>query len=218
MTQESRIMARRPSAAVPAEPMGEHCPAEPPSVIPRDLVDSVVFRVERAVRWANWDLAHRIVMDAKRAADETAEVDLLPLDQRPVECLYDLAGLPLPWCRALACCKPGRRPPVLVRDVVRYGELRLSTHELFGARGARFVHACIAVARRQITRAMMGYLQWTTTTTEVVCFDENQTGPPTRNTRLVGRRAAQNHTSVVLTAWPAHTVTVADTRTPGCIG
>lgn len=217
-TIERNILASRPSSAIPVDPMGENCPAEPPSIIPPDLVDSVVFRIERAVRWANWDLAHRIVLDAKRQADETAELDLVPLEQRPVECLYDLSGLPLPWCHALACCKHGRRPPILVGDVLRYGEDRLALHEPFGPQRARFVHLCIAVARRQLARQLLHYLHWQLTTEETSCFDDDEPSAPTRNKRPAGRRGARNHTSVVLTGWPARMVTVADTVMPGPTG
>lgn len=128
--------------------------------LPPELVQSAVTRLRWAIQCANFDWARRIVADAERATNEHLSDHLVPLEDRHVRCLHELAGLPQSTCDALACIHDYRHQPVMVRDVIDYGQFSLSRREPFNGARARLVFAAIGAARREIERQIQALTCW----------------------------------------------------------
>lgn len=160
------IRARRPSAPTRerAEADAQECVQAPTVVVPPETVRSVVARLAHAIQWGNWDMGRRVLADAERQTDEAIQEILEPLDRQPVERLTELAGLSPALVRGLRVVNSFARRPVTIREVVRYGEDGLRTHESFGPDRAAIVFRAIRRAQRTRMDRIRKLLCW-----EVVC-------------------------------------------------
>lgn len=146
------IRARRPSAPSrdTTESAAQECTQAPPEVVSPDVVRSVIARLSHAVQWANWEMCRRVLDDAERQADESIQEILAPLDHQPVDRLTELAGLAPALVRSLRVVNAFAKRPVTIREVVRYGEDGLRTHESFSDDREKIVFR--AIRRAQATR------------------------------------------------------------------
>lgn len=154
--------ARRPTATDWTPPGPEDLPFDPPQILPDDLVESVMLRLDHAVRWANWEMVERVIQDARRQSQEIAHEAVRPVEERPVECLHELTGLPESLISPLRLVNRYARRPVTVGEVVAYGRAQLAGHEAFRDGRAALVWASIKVARRQIERQLQALTCWST--------------------------------------------------------
>lgn len=153
--------ARRPLATRPEpRPAPEPPPPVPVQVVPDELVESVMLRLDHAVRWGNWDMADRVLADAKRQTHEIAHEAVRPLEERPVECLHELAGLPEALIRPLRIVNDFARRPVTVGELLDFGRARLATHDAYQGNRASMVWGAIRIARRQIERQIQDLTCW----------------------------------------------------------
>jgi hypothetical protein len=164
MTRHDRpVRARRPASTKPPEDADEpQAEFAPPQVVPEELVRSVMLRINHAVRWGNWAMVDRVIQDARRQSREIAHEILCPLEDRPVECLHELAGLPEHLIKPLRLVNRFARRPVTIGEVLAYGS-RLSDHEPYLGRRAEYVWAAIRAARRRIERETQALTCWSIT-------------------------------------------------------
>lgn len=156
------IQVRRPSSVEEERQPADkgNSLVEPPQLVSDDLVNSVLFRLEHAVKWANWDMAGRVIADAKRSSQEVVDDWIQPLEQRSVACLHQLAGLAPSTISALRCVNHYARRPVTVGELITYGRARLEQHEPFQGGKARIVFAAVGAARRELDRRIAKLCCW----------------------------------------------------------
>lgn len=154
---------RRKPTVVSPEPRPDPlaCTQEPPSVLPESLVRSTLLRLEHAVRWANWPMVLRVCQDARRAHEQLAHELLQPIEQRPIEALNALAGLPRATVYALRTLRNHRGPLQTVQDVLDYGEIPLTTAPGMTWQRAEEVLRAIERARATIDREIDRQACWT---------------------------------------------------------
>lgn len=155
-------VAKRPSShfetRAPIDPPA--CAPQIPVVVSGDMLRGAMLRLEQAVSWGAWDLCDRILADLRRQTADAAEEDLRPLEDRPVACLQELAGLPRKLADGLRCVNGYKRKPVLVGELLQYGRARLGTHEMYQDGKARIVWAAIGAAKRSIERRLAELTCW----------------------------------------------------------
>jgi len=154
--------ARRPTATEWIPPNPEDLPLDPPQIVPEDLVESVMLRLDHAVRWGNWSMVERVLEDARRQSHEIAHEAIRPVEERPVECLRELAGIPVSLITPLRLVNHYAREPVTVGQVLCYGRARLAGHDAYRDGRAAILWAAIKVARRQIERQLQALTCWST--------------------------------------------------------
>lgn len=156
------IRARRPASSEPSDwqPEPDTGPVDPPQIVPESLVESVLLRVDHAVRWANWDMVQRILDDARRQSREITQEALRPVEERTVDCLHELAHLPEAWIKPLRCVNRYAKRPVTIRELLDFGEPQLADHQPYDPARARMIFAAVQVARRQIDRRLQALTCW----------------------------------------------------------
>ena len=144
----------------PPRPDPETCTQAPPEVLPEALVQSVMLRIEHAVRWANWSMAARVLQDAAAAHRGLAEESLRPIELRPIAALNTLAGLPNALVYALRAIRGPAGPLETVQDLLDMGQLELARHPGLTFQRIEHVWQAIERSRAAIERETTGALYW----------------------------------------------------------
>jgi hypothetical protein len=103
----------------------------------------------------------RVCQDARRAHEQLAREILQPIEQRPIEALNTLAGLPRATVYALRTLRNHQGPLQTVQDVLDYGEVALTTAPGMTWQRAEEVQRAIQHARAVIDHEIDAQACWT---------------------------------------------------------